>query len=95
MQVIDEKIGSLILEEKLNQMEDQVNMVKKSSKGHQTQAFKLQKIISEDNIEQLTESIFDPKAKENLINRDDILKASIKYASGILQNNDPVPEFES
>ena len=86
-QEIVEEIAKEMTKEKYEAVERQLEIVKKRSKDHQTQAFKLRRIINDGGKEEQLEAILDHSSKQLLTNKEEILQATVQYAAGILQNN--------
>ena len=89
----EELVGREMMKEKLEAIERDIEKVKKNNKTHQNQVFALKKLVSGGPANFQPEAIMDPKSKELLVNKNEILQATLEFSSGILQNNNPVEEF--
>ena len=81
------------MEEKYDKIEKELEKIKHNSKSNQHQVFALRKMISGGSVDNQPEAIFDPTSKELLVDKVEILEATIKFASGTLQNNPPEEDF--
>ena len=83
---IDDKIGKVLIEEKCENVERQMEFIKSKSKMHQSQVFKVRNMITINSNNKSLDAIVDPKSKEYIIDKDKILQATLEYAAGVLQN---------
>ena len=91
---IDNEIGKELTKEKYESVEKQVRSIKEKYNSHSSQVFHLRKMITNRGDKSPIEAIIHPESKELIYDKDEILHETLKYASCVLQNNNPVGEYK-
>ena len=90
---VDNEIGKELARKKFSSVEKQIEILKKENRNSQSQVFKLRKILSNRGDRAEVEAMINPKTNEVILGKDEILRATLEYASFVLQNNIPVADF--
>ena len=92
---LNDEIGNEMMIEKYQSIEKQINAIKESTPSHQAQIFCLRKQKTNNGYNGDIEAIVTPFDNKLLFYKEEILKTTLMYASCVLQNNHPAPEFTS
>ena len=90
----DNEIGKQLLKEKYDSVEKQMKRIKANNATYQSQVFKLRNKITNNDENSQIQAIMDPETENLIFDKKKILRTTLEFASGVLQNNHPVPEFE-
>ena len=70
--------------EKLQMIQNQIETIQTIHNSHQSQTFKLRRMLTNRGDSDQVEAIIDPKSKELILDKEEILRTILEHASCIL-----------